>query len=205
MKKWEQPAEAWHTHREPHRKILISGKGERDGTGQDRTGRALLSALLAYLSGMGLWFGRLEEGVWQFPHPHGHGGGHDGVFRVHHGVEKRLQVRLGVAPDVDDLVSSRRVVLARIHCPHTRSKITCPEKKVEKNSEPIPKLFSSSLSSRGKSRRHSEKVPIPTHPKKKFHTRILGLFFSPVQSVFVSCGNVQRQTAFCCCFLLAYL
>ena len=87
---------------------MISGKGvERRETGR------------AYLSGMGLWFRRLEEGVWQLPQPHGYGGGHDGVFRVHHGVKKSLQVGLRVAPDMDDLVSGRRVVLARIHCPRT--------------------------------------------------------------------------------------
>jgi len=73
----------------------------------------------AYLSGMGLWFRGFEEGVWQFPHPHGYGRGHDSVFRVHHGVKKSLQVCLGVAPYMDDLVSRRRVVLGRIHCPKT--------------------------------------------------------------------------------------
>lgn len=71
------------------------------------------------MSGMGLWFRRFEEGVWQLPHPHGYGWGDDSVLRVHHGVEKRLQVGLGVAPYMDDLVSGRRVMLARIHCPKT--------------------------------------------------------------------------------------
>ncbi|TNN68687.1 hypothetical protein EYF80_021096 [Liparis tanakae] len=79
------------------------------GNGAEETGRA-------YLSGMGLWFRGFEEGVWQFPHPHGYGRGHNSVFRVHHGVKKSLQVGLGVAPYMDDLVSRRRVVLARIHC-----------------------------------------------------------------------------------------
>lgn len=69
----------------------------------------------SYLSGVRLGLGRLEERVGEFPHPHGHRLRHDGVFRVHHGVKKRLQVRLGVAPDVHDLVARWRVVLARIH------------------------------------------------------------------------------------------
>lgn len=69
------------------------------------------------MSGMGLWFRRFEEGVWQLPHPHGYRRGQDRAFRVHHGVKKRLQVGLRVTPYMDDLVSGRRVVLARIHCP----------------------------------------------------------------------------------------
>ena len=78
----------------------------------------------AYLSGMGLWFWRFEEGVGQLPHPHGHGLGYDGSFRVHHGAEQRLQVGLGVPADMDDLVSGRRVVLARIHCAKTLGELS---------------------------------------------------------------------------------
>lgn len=78
--------------------------------GRAETGRA-------YLSGMGLWFWGLEEGVWQLPHPHGHRRGDDGALGVHDGVEERLQVGFRVAPYMDDLVSGRRVVLAWIHCP----------------------------------------------------------------------------------------
>ena len=58
---------------------------------------------------MGVWFGGLEEGVRQLPHPHGDGGGHDCVFGVHHGVKQRFQVGLRVSPDVHDLVSRRGV------------------------------------------------------------------------------------------------
>lgn len=98
----------------PHRMglalIVISGKG------QTETGRA-------YLSGMGLWFWGFEEGVWQLSHPHGYGGGDDGIFRVHHGVKKRLQVGLRVAPYMNDLVPGRRVMLAWIHCPETVRKL----------------------------------------------------------------------------------
>lgn len=82
--------------------------------GRAETGRA-------YLSGMGLWFWGFEEGVWELPHPHGHRRGHHGVLGVHDGVEKRLQVGLGVAPYVDNLVSGRRVVLAWIHCPENKT------------------------------------------------------------------------------------
>lgn len=73
------------------------------------------------MSGMGLWFWGLEEGVWKLPHPHGHRRGDDGVLGVHDGVEKSLQVGFRVAPDVDNLVAGRWVVLAWIHC-HPKTK-----------------------------------------------------------------------------------
>ncbi len=69
----------------------------------------------SYLSGVGLWLWRLEEWIWQLSHPHRHGRGDDGVFRVHHSVKQSLQVGLGVSPNMDDLLAGRRVVLARIH------------------------------------------------------------------------------------------
>lgn len=113
--------------------------------GRAETGRA-------YLSGMGLWFWGLEEGVWKLSHPHGHRRGHDGVLGVHDGVEKRLQVGLRVAPYVDNLVSGRWVVLAWIHCPECKtfrgvkggkvrsSKVAPPSFRKKKKSS-IPKLF----------------------------------------------------------------
>lgn len=75
----------------------------------------VVSAGWSYLSGVGLWLWRLEEWVWQLSHPHRHGRGDDGVFRVHHSVKKSLQIGLGVSPNMDDLMADRRVVLARIH------------------------------------------------------------------------------------------
>lgn len=75
----------------------------------------------AGLSGMGLWFWRFEERVWKLSHSHGHRGWHDGTFGVHNGIKERLQVRLRVAPYVDNLVSGWRVVLARFHC----AKVVC--------------------------------------------------------------------------------
>lgn len=75
---------------------------------KEQTGRA-------YLSGMGLGLWGVEEGVRQLPQPHGDTVGDIRAVRVHHDVKKRLQVRFRVSPNVDDLVSGRRVVLARIH------------------------------------------------------------------------------------------
>lgn len=111
------------------------------GRGRAETGRA-------YLSGMGLWFWGLEEGVWQLPHPHGHRRGDDGALGVHDGVEERLQVGLRVAPYVDDLVSGRRVVLAWIHCPDKTKQKLSPKKlqsrsknKVRSNPQTFLSLF----------------------------------------------------------------
>lgn len=100
----------------------------------------------SYLSGMGLGLRGLEEGVRQLPHPHGHGLGHDGALGVHHGVEKRLQVRFRVAPNVNDLVSDRRVVLARIHCSTSALRTLCGPKTLsyetfQRRFEPSPNFF----------------------------------------------------------------
>lgn len=80
--------------------------------------RILMVIVLAgwsYLSGVRLGLWRFEEGVRQFPHPHGDRGGYNRTFRVHYGVEKRLQISLGITPNMDDLVAGRGIVLARIH------------------------------------------------------------------------------------------
>lgn len=62
---------------------------------------------------MSLGLGRLEEGVGQLAEPHGQRVRHVGALGVHHGVEERLQVGLGVAPHMDDLVPRRRGARAR--------------------------------------------------------------------------------------------
>lgn len=84
---------------------------------------------------MGLWFRRFEEGVWQISHPHGYRRRHDGAFRVHHGVKKRLQVGLRVTPNMDDLVPGRRVVLARIHYPKKFANLYVSENVAFRNSQ----------------------------------------------------------------------
>lgn len=132
------------------------------GRGRGETGRT-------YLSGVGLWLGRFEEGVWQLSHPHRYGRGHDSVFRVHHGVKKRLQVGFRVAPYMDDLVAGRRVMLARIHCPKTVCELSVSENvafgKPPKEVRANPQLFFFFTQQEiWKSRRQSEKV-IPGHSK----------------------------------------
>lgn len=62
---------------------------------------------------MSLGLGRLEEGVRQLAEPHGQRVRHVGALGVHHGVEESLQVGLGVAPHMDDLVPRRRGPRAR--------------------------------------------------------------------------------------------
>lgn len=86
----------------------------------------------AYLSGVGLGLGGVEEGVRQLPPPHGHTVRDVRAGRVHHDVKKRLQVRFRVAPNMDDLVSGRRVVLARVHF---ASKLKKKKKKTSKECE----------------------------------------------------------------------
>lgn len=164
---------------------------------------------------MGLWFRRFEEGVWQLPHPHGHGRGDDSVFRVHHGVEKRLQVGLWVAPYMDDLVSGRRVMLARIHCPPKVCELYVSGKKKKSRSgkkkknphkkslEPIPNfcfcsLFFFTQQENRKSRRQSVKL-VPSH--SRVEQPRTGVFFPKC----VSCRYLQWNTPFPCCFSLAYL
>lgn len=66
------------------------------------------------LPGVGFGLRRLEEGVRQFPEPHGHGLGHVGRLGVHDGVEERLQVGLRVPPDVHYLVAGGRGLRRRL-------------------------------------------------------------------------------------------
>lgn len=75
------------------------------------------------------WF---EKGVWQLPHPHRYRRGYDCIFRVHHGVEKCLQICFRIPPDMDDLVARRRIVLARIHYPNEFMKNVVSEKSYNK-------------------------------------------------------------------------
>lgn len=163
---------------------------------------------------MGLWFRRFEEGVWQLPHPHGYGRGDDSVFRVHHGVEKRLQVGLWVAPYMDDLVSGRRVMLARIHCPPKVCELLCVRKKVafrkkkktltKKSLEPIPNFFFCSLflllHAAGK--QEISTTVSKSCPESFYSWAAEDWVFFPKC---VSCRYLRRNTAFPCCFLLAYL
>lgn len=70
----------------------------------------------AYLSGVAPGIGLPEEGVRQFPHPHGQGARLSGrLAGVHHGAKQGLQLRLRVPADVHDLLPGRRRAAVRVH------------------------------------------------------------------------------------------
>lgn len=107
-----------HSHSLTHSREEPGGgaEGRREGKreeGDRRSRRNAGPAAPPYLAGVSLGLGRLEEGVGQLAEPHGQRVRHVGALGVHHGVEERLQVGLGIAPHMDDLVPRRRGARAR--------------------------------------------------------------------------------------------
>lgn len=89
-----------------------------------------------YLSGVASGVRLPEEGVRQFPHPHGQRGRLSGSLAgVHHRAEEGLQLRLRVPADVHDLLPGRRRAAVRVHVAKSlMSQQICQREKKKKSS-----------------------------------------------------------------------
>lgn len=125
----------------------IDWEGGRGGMGADvmRSEGTAHTSIRTGLSGVASRIWLPEEGVRQFPHPHGQRGRRSArIVGVHHRYEEGLQLRLRVPADVHDLLPGRRRAAVRVHV----AKVWCRNKSSSRQT--VSPLSLSLYSCRGK-------------------------------------------------------